>query len=97
MHVALLVGLDSTAFHVHLSGGQLVERTVASRRDDACGPEGSATLMNPCLARAKSKSAGFVSRRRCTSFSINLDPQANMSQALMGEDGYRRFLDDNSP
>ncbi|WP_420626861.1 ParA family protein [Candidatus Poriferisodalis sp.] len=28
---------------------------------------------------------------------IDLDPQANMSQALMGEDGYRRFLDDNSP
>jgi len=28
---------------------------------------------------------------------IDLDPQANMSQALMGEDGYRRFLDDESP
>ena len=27
---------------------------------------------------------------------IDLDPQANMSQALMGEDGYREFLDDNS-
>ena len=28
---------------------------------------------------------------------IDLDPQANMSQALMGENGYRRFLDDKSP
>lgn len=28
---------------------------------------------------------------------VDLDPQANMSQALMGEDGYRRFLDDDSP
>lgn len=28
---------------------------------------------------------------------IDLDPQANMSQALMGEAGYRRFLADNSP
>ena len=28
---------------------------------------------------------------------IDLDPQANMSQALMGEQGYRRFLDDRSP
>ncbi len=28
---------------------------------------------------------------------IDLDPQANMSQALMGETGYRRFLDDKSP
>ena len=28
---------------------------------------------------------------------IDLDPQANLSQALMGEQGYRRFLDDQSP
>lgn len=28
---------------------------------------------------------------------IDLDPQANMSQALMGETGYRRFLVDESP
>ena len=28
---------------------------------------------------------------------IDLDPQANMSQALMGEAAYRRFLDDDSP
>lgn len=28
---------------------------------------------------------------------VDLDPQANMSQALMGEAGYKRFLDDNSP
>lgn len=28
---------------------------------------------------------------------IDLDPQANMSQALMGERGYRQFLDDKSP
>ncbi len=28
---------------------------------------------------------------------IDLDPQANMSQALMGEAGYRRFMDDESP
>lgn len=27
---------------------------------------------------------------------VDLDPQANMSQALMGEQGYRRFLDDRS-
>ena len=28
---------------------------------------------------------------------IDLDPQANMSQALMGGTGYRRFLQDRSP
>lgn len=28
---------------------------------------------------------------------IDLDPQANLSQALMGEQGYKRFLDDKSP
>ena len=28
---------------------------------------------------------------------IDLDPQANLSQALMGETGYKRFLDDQSP
>ena len=28
---------------------------------------------------------------------IDLDPQANLSQALMGEGSYRRFLDDKSP
>lgn len=28
---------------------------------------------------------------------IDLDPQANMSQALMGEVGYRQFMDDESP
>lgn len=28
---------------------------------------------------------------------IDLDPQANLSQALMGEQGYKRFLDDQSP
>lgn len=28
---------------------------------------------------------------------IDLDPQANMSQALMGENGYKRFLEDKSP
>lgn len=28
---------------------------------------------------------------------IDLDPQANLSQALMGKQGYRRFLDDKSP
>ena len=28
---------------------------------------------------------------------IDLDPQANMSQALMGEAGYRAFMDDESP
>ena len=28
---------------------------------------------------------------------IDLDPQANMSQALMGDGGYRRFLTDGSP
>lgn len=28
---------------------------------------------------------------------IDLDPQANLSQALMGEHGYKRFLDDQSP
>jgi len=28
---------------------------------------------------------------------VDLDPQANISQALMGEDGYRRFLAENSP
>ena len=28
---------------------------------------------------------------------IDLDPQANLSQALMGERGYRRFLDERSP
>lgn len=28
---------------------------------------------------------------------VDLDPQANMSQALMSAAGYRRFLDDNSP
>ena len=33
----------------------------------------------------------------CNVLAIDLDPQANMSQALMGEQGYRRFLDDKSP
>ena len=28
---------------------------------------------------------------------IDLDPQANLSQTLMGERGYRQFLDDKSP
>ncbi len=28
---------------------------------------------------------------------VDLDPQANLSQALMGEQGYRRFLTDKSP
>lgn len=28
---------------------------------------------------------------------IDLDPQANLSQALMGEKGYKRFLDDQFP
>ena len=28
---------------------------------------------------------------------VDLDPQANMSQALMGEAGYRQFLNDHSP
>ena len=28
---------------------------------------------------------------------IDLDPQANLSQALMGATGYRRFLDDREP
>lgn len=28
---------------------------------------------------------------------VDLDPQANLSQALMGEQGYRRFLDEGSP
>ncbi len=28
---------------------------------------------------------------------VDLDPQANLSQALMGEGAYRRFLDDQSP
>ena len=28
---------------------------------------------------------------------VDLDPQANLSQALMGETAYRRFLDDQSP
>lgn len=38
---------------------------------------------------------GFAQSLRV--LAIDLDPQANMSQALMGEHGYRRFLDDNSP
>lgn len=48
----------------------------------------------------KTTIATLLCRQLAQSFrvlAVDLDPQANMSQALMGEDGYRRFLDDNSP
>ena len=35
--------------------------------------------------------------RRFRVLAIDLDPQANLSQALMGEEGYRRFLVDATP
>lgn len=37
----------------------------------------------------------FAQRYRV--LAVDLDPQANLSQALMGEQGYRRFLDRGSP
>ena len=37
----------------------------------------------------------FAQRYRV--LAIDLDPQANLSQALMGEQSYRRFLDEGSP
>ena len=48
----------------------------------------------------KTTVATLLSKRFARSLNvlaIDLDPQANMSQALMGERGYRRFLDDASP
>ena len=35
--------------------------------------------------------------RQLNVLAVDIDPQANLSQALMGEQSYRRFLDDRSP
>ena len=40
---------------------------------------------------------GVYSRRSLKIIAIDLDPQANLSQALMGEGAYRRFIEDRSP
>lgn len=40
---------------------------------------------------------GVYSRMPLKILAVDLDPQANLSQALMGERAYRRLLDDKSP
>ncbi len=37
-----------------------------------------------------------AARLKCKVLAIDLDPQANLSQALMGEERYRKFLNDKS-
>ena len=39
----------------------------------------------------------YASQQALDTLSVDLDPQANLSQALMGAQLYRRFLNDNSP
>ena len=41
--------------------------------------------------------ARYASDRSRKVLAIDLDPQANLSQALMGERSYKRFLDDKAP
>ena len=38
-----------------------------------------------------------AARRNLKTLAVDLDPQANLSQALLGAVGYRRFLDGSSP
>ena len=39
----------------------------------------------------------FLAREGNKVLAVDLDPQANLSQALMGEESYRQFLSDQSP
>lgn len=47
------------------------------------------------IAALLSRYAGLHLGRRV--LAIDMDPQANLSQALMGEQSYRRFLDEHAP
>ena len=47
------------------------------------------------IAALLSRYAAVILDRRV--LAVDLDPQANLSQALMGERSYRRFLDDREP
>ena len=49
------------------------------------------TTISSLLSRHASRDANL------DSLAVDLDPQANLSQALMGDQMYRQFLNDNSP
>ena len=52
------------------------------------------TTIAACLARFAARQYATTARRV---LAVDLDPQANLSQALMGENAYGRFLDQGMP